>query len=61
LLRQAEETDHTDTPDRLDIPEELSRRNEQLVALAKAEIEQRAAVRPFSEQAERQRKLELLP
>lgn len=59
LLRQAEEADHTDVPDGLDIPEELSRREERLAAIAKAkaEIEQRATARHAAEQAEYEKKL----
>ena len=59
LLRQAEEADRADIPDGFDIPDELARRNERLAAIAKAkaEIEQRAAVRHASEQAEYEKKL----
>jgi transposase len=54
LLRQAEETDHSEIPDGLDIPAELARREERLnaIANAKAEIERRAAQRHAEEQAE---------
>jgi transposase len=47
LLRQAEEADRNDIPDGMDIPDELARRKERLVAIAKAkkEIERRAAER----------------
>lgn len=59
LLRQAEEADRTDVPDGLDIPAELTRRKERLVAIAKAkaEIEQRATARQAAEQAEYEKKL----
>jgi len=59
LLRQAEEADSSEFPDGLDIPEELSRREERLnaIARAKAEIERRAAERHAKEQAEYEEKL----
>ncbi len=52
LLRQAEEADHSEQPDGLDIPAELVRREERLsaIAAAKAEIERRAAERYAEEQ-----------
>ena len=59
LLRQAEDADRADIPDGLDIPDELARRKERLVAIAtaKAEIERRATVRHAAEQAEYEKKL----
>jgi len=59
LLRQAEEADRTDLPDGLDIPDELSRREERLAAIARAkvEIEHRAAERHAEELAEYEQKL----
>jgi len=59
LLRQAEDADRADIPDGLDIPDELARRKERLVAIAKAkvEIERRAATRHAAEQAEYEKKL----
>lgn len=52
LLRMAEQTDVTDLPDGMSIPEEISRREERLAAIkkAKAEIESRAAARYAEEQ-----------
>lgn len=52
LLKMAEQTDVTDLPDGMSIPEEISRREERLAAIkkAKAEIESRAAVRYAEEQ-----------
>jgi transposase len=52
LLKQAEAADQADIPDGMSIPEELMRREERLnaIAEAKAEIEQRAAVRHTAEQ-----------
>lgn len=60
LLRQAEDADRADLPDGLDIPDELSRREERLAAIAraKAEIEQRAAERYAEEQADYKQKLD---
>lgn len=59
LLRRAEEADRTDQPDDLDIPDELSRREERLAAIAraKAEIEERARERYAEEQTDYERKL----
>lgn len=59
LLRQAEEADHCEQPDGLDIPAELKRREDRLgaIARAKAEIERRAAERHAEEQAEYENKL----
>ena len=58
LLRQAEVADHSEKPDGLDIPAELARREERLIAIAaaKAEIERRAAVRHTEEQADYEKK-----
>jgi transposase len=60
LLRQAADADRADLPDGLDIPDELSRREERLAAIAraKAEIEQRAAERYAEEQADYKQKLD---
>jgi transposase len=51
LMRLAEKADHEDIPDGMDIPEELSRRQDRLSAIAKAKdkIEQRAAERHAQE------------
>jgi transposase len=59
LLRQAEEADCRDLPEGLDIPAELTRRENRLSAIgrAKAEIERRAAERHGEEQAEYEKKL----
>lgn len=59
LLRQAEEADNSEQPDGLDIPAELTRREERLEAIgrAKTEIERRATERYAEEQAEYQKKL----
>ena len=59
LLRQAEEADRSEKSDGLDIPEELARREERLsaIAVAKAEIERRAAQRYTEEQADYEEKL----
>jgi transposase len=59
LLRQAEEADHRELADGLDIPAELARREERLnaIASAKAEIERRAANRYAEEQANYETKL----
>ena len=47
LLRLAEQADAADVPDGMSVPEELARRQERLaaIALAKAQIEARAAER----------------
>jgi predicted house-cleaning noncanonical NTP pyrophosphatase (MazG superfamily) len=52
LLKQAEANEQADIPDGMSIPEELMRREERLTAIdeAKAEIEQRAAVRHTAEE-----------
>ena len=59
LLRQAEEADHRELADGLDIPAELARREERLnaIASAKAEIKRRAANRHAEEQADYENKL----
>lgn len=59
LLKQAEEADHSELPDGLDIPAELKRREQRLSAIseAKIEIERRAAERHVKEQAEYEKKL----
>lgn len=59
LLRQGEEADRSEIPDGLDIPAELARREERLsaIAIAKAEIERRAAERYAEEQADYEKKL----
>ena len=59
LLKQAEQTDHSELPDSVDIPAELNRREERLSAIAKAkiEIERRAAERHTKEQSEYEKKL----
>lgn len=59
LLRRAEQTDKAEQKAPLDIPAELSRREERLAAIAaaKAEIERRAAERLAHEQAEYEAKL----
>jgi len=53
LLRLAEQADAADVPDGMSVPEELARRQERLaaIALAKAQIEARAAERFAHEQA----------
>jgi len=53
LLRLAEQADAADVPDGMSVPEELARREERLVALAlaKAQIEARAAERYEREKA----------
>ncbi|MGL5719252.1 MAG: IS1182 family transposase [Alphaproteobacteria bacterium] len=60
LLRLAESADKNDLPDGYDIPEELSRREDRLAAIAaaKAEMQKRAAERYAQEEAEYKRKLE---
>ena len=59
LLHKAEEADNQPLEEGLDIPEELSMRENRLerIAQAKAEIEKRAAVRHAEEQAEYEAKL----
>jgi len=59
LLRKAQRADQEDLPEGMKIPEELSRRESRLeaIAAAKAEIERRAAERFAKEQQERQAKL----
>lgn len=52
LLKMAEESDHTDLPDGMSVPEEIARREERLGAIrkAKAKIESRAAERYAKEE-----------
>lgn len=59
LLRKAQRADQEDLPEGMKIPEELSRRESRLeaIAAAKAEIERRAAERFAKEQEEHQGKL----
>jgi len=59
LMRLAEEADAEDIPDGMSLPEELSRREDRLVAIAraKAEIEARAAERHAREQSEYEEKV----
>jgi hypothetical protein len=59
LLRKAQRADKEDLPKGMNIPEELSRRESRLeaIAAAKAEIERRAAERFAKEQQEHQAKL----
>jgi hypothetical protein len=59
LMRLAVKADSERTPDGMDIPEELSRRQDRLVAIAKAKekIEQRAAERYAQEQQEYEEKV----
>jgi transposase len=59
LLRKAQRADQEDLPEGMKIPEELSRRESRLeaIAAAKAEIERRAAERFAKEQQEHQAKL----
>jgi transposase len=59
LLRKAQRADKDDLPEGMKIPEELSRRESRLeaIAAAKAEIERRAAERFAKEQEEHQAKL----
>ncbi len=61
LMRLAEEADAEDIPDGMSLPEELSRREDRLAAIAraKAEIEARAAQRHAREQAEFEEKVRL--
>jgi transposase len=60
LLRMAEEADHSELPEELNIPEELKRREARLVAIeqAKQEIQARARQREETEQAEYEQKME---
>lgn len=59
LLRLAEKADAEKIPDGMDIPEELSRRQDRLAAIARAKetIEQRAAQRHTQEQQEYEKKI----
>jgi transposase len=59
LLHKAQRADKEDRPEGMNIPEELSRRESRLeaIAAAKAEIERRAAARFAKEQEEHQTKL----
>ncbi len=59
LMRLAEEADAEDMPDGMSLPEELSRREDRLAAIAKAkaEIEARAAEKDVRAQAEYEEKL----
>jgi hypothetical protein len=59
LLRKAEESDNESIPDGLDIPEELSRREDRLAAIARAkeEIVRRAQDRHKEEQVEYEKKM----
>lgn len=59
LLEQAEKADQADLPDGINLPEELKRRQDRLVAMekAKVKIEARARERFEREQAEYQEKL----
>lgn len=59
LMRLAEEADAEDVPDGMSLPDELSRREDRLAAIAraKAEIEVRAAQRHAREQAEYEEKV----
>ena len=59
LMRLAEKADSEKTPDGMDIPEELSRRQDRLIAIAKAKekIKQRAAERYAQEQQEYEKKV----
>jgi predicted house-cleaning noncanonical NTP pyrophosphatase (MazG superfamily) len=59
LLRKAEESDTESVPDGLDMPEELSRREERLAAIARAkeEIVRRAQARQKEEQIEYEKKM----
>jgi len=61
LMRLAEEANVEDIPDGMSLPEELSRREDRLVAIAKAkaEIEARAAEKYAREQAEFEEKVRL--
>jgi len=59
LMRLAEEADAEDIPDGMSLPEELSRREDRLAAIAKAkaEIEARAAEKHAHDQAEYEEKV----
>ena len=59
LMRLAEKADSEETPDGMNIPEELSRRHDRLAAIAKAKekIEQRAAERHAQEKREYNEKI----
>lgn len=59
LIRLAEQADTEAIPDGLDIPEELSRRQDRIASIAKAKetIEQRAAERYAQEQQEYEKKI----
>ena len=59
LLKKAEAADQADIPDGMSIPEELTRREERLTAIAeaKAEIERRAALRHANEQEAYEKKM----
>jgi transposase len=59
LLRKAEDADNESVPDGLDIPEELSRREDRLAAIARAqkEIARRAQERHQEEQFEYEKKM----
>ena len=59
LLKKAEAADQADIPDGMSIPEELTRREERLSAIAEAktEIERRAALRHADEQAAYEKKM----
>lgn len=61
LLELAENADNEEVPDGMDIPEELSRRQERLAAIAaaKEKIEQRAAQRYAQEKQEYDKKIEV--
>jgi len=60
LMRLAEEADQGSLPEQMDIPEELQRREQRLIAIARAkeEIKVRAQARFEDEQAEYEEKLE---
>jgi transposase len=59
LLKKAEAADRADIPDGMSIPEELTRREERLTAIAeaKAEIERRAALRHAVERGAYEKKM----
>jgi transposase len=59
LIRLAEQADSEEIPEGMDIPEELSRRQDRLkaIALAKMKIEERAAERYAQEQKEHEEKI----
>ena len=59
LMRLAEETDAVDLPDGMDIPEELSRRQDRIsaITMAKKEIERRAAQRYEQEKEAYEKKI----